>query len=59
MTIQFEATTQQVKQLLNATNGVEGLDDVRTAIANNLADDDSQKGEVPAEGDNAVIKRSE
>ena len=60
MIVELNATENQVKKLINLLNDNSDLNEIISQLKSALAqNDDSQSGEIPVEGDNAVIKRME
>jgi hypothetical protein len=60
MKVQFEATPQQLKKIAQLLRTDECLSDIISQLNTAAAlNDDSQSGEIPAEGDNSTIKRME
>lgn len=60
MKVEIEASWKQLNTLINLVDGNPELELIKNQLmtAKQLADD-SQAGEIPEEGDNAVIKRME
>ncbi|WP_345329382.1 hypothetical protein [Mucilaginibacter defluvii] len=60
MKVEIEATTKQFDKLLQIIDSEPELESLKQQLINGKAlADDSQVGEVPHEGDNAIIKRME
>lgn len=60
MKIEIETTPEQIQHLLEIVKNDPRLETVYHQLKDTAANtDDSQKGEVPAPGDNTIIKRSE
>lgn len=60
MKVEIEATTKQFDKLLQLIDNEPALETIKQQLVKGKAlADDSQAGEVPREGDNAIIKRME
>ncbi|WP_143822925.1 hypothetical protein [Mucilaginibacter sp. MD40] len=60
MKIEIEITPEQIQHLLEMTQQDRLMETVYQQLKDGAANaDDSQKGEVPAPGDNTIIRRSE
>jgi hypothetical protein len=60
MKIEIEATLNEFEQLVSIVKGKQGLATIHDQLQNAIPlFDDSQKGEIPKEGDMPIIKRAE
>ncbi len=60
MNVQIEATPAQIKSLIEILKQNPHLEAIQQQLTSAQVDaDDSQEGEVPEEGDNEIIERSE
>ena len=60
MIAEINATPVQIKTIMSLLATNPDLQDVVDQLNRSLAQsDDTQSGEIPADGDNAIIKRSE
>lgn len=60
MKVEFEATPQELKSLIEILKGRPKFEEIRNhLITAAQVNDDSQSGEVSKEGDNEIIEREE
>ena len=60
MVVEINASEAQIRTMIDLTVGHSGLKEITSQLERSLTKaDDTQSGEIPEEGDNAIIKRNE